>query len=76
MAFWLLVLEGITMSVLILILQLSALIFQDQEWLEVISIIENVNTLLKIDCVRFENTKISSALYKNILKEKNYICQK
>ncbi len=76
MAFWLFVLEGITMSVLILILQLFALIFQDQEWLAVIFIIENADTLLKIDCVRFESTKISSELYKNILKEKNYICQK
>nr|WP_233417489.1 HI0074 family nucleotidyltransferase substrate-binding subunit [Rickettsia slovaca] len=76
MAFWLLVLEGITMSVLILILQLSALIFQDQEWLAVISIIENADTLLKIDCVRFESTKISSELYKNILKEKKLYMSK
>ncbi|KJW05242.1 nucleotidyltransferase domain-containing protein [Rickettsia argasii] len=38
----------------------------DQEWLEVMSIIENADTLLKIDCVRFE-------LYKNILKEKKII---
>lgn len=34
------------------------------------SIIENADTLLKIDCVRFESTKISSELYKNIFKEK------
>ncbi|WP_227780085.1 nucleotidyltransferase domain-containing protein [Rickettsia sp. Tenjiku01] len=47
----------------------------DQGWLEVMSIIKNADTLLKIDCVRFESTKISSELYKNILKEKNYICQ-
>ncbi len=37
------------------------------------SIIEDANTLLKIDCVRFESTKISSELYKNILKEKKII---
>ena len=45
----------------------------DQEWLEVMSIIENADTLLKIDCVRFESTKISSELYKKILKEKKII---
>ncbi|BBJ30977.1 hypothetical protein RAS_00860 [Rickettsia asiatica] len=45
----------------------------DQEWLEVMDIIENADTLLKIDCVRFESTKISSELYENILKEKKII---
>ncbi|ABV75768.1 nucleotidyltransferase [Rickettsia rickettsii] len=48
------------MSVLILILQF----------------IENADTLLKIDCVRFESTKISSELYKNILKEKKLYMSK
>ncbi|EAA25774.1 nucleotidyltransferase substrate binding protein [Rickettsia sibirica] len=54
----------------------SALIFQDQEWLAVISTIENADTLSKIDCVRFESTKISSELYKNILKEKKLYMSK
>ncbi|WP_083831823.1 nucleotidyltransferase family protein [Rickettsia helvetica] len=45
----------------------------DQEWLEAMDIIENADTLLKIDCVRFESTKISSELYENILKEKKII---
>ncbi|XVN40688.1 MAG: nucleotidyltransferase domain-containing protein [Rickettsia endosymbiont of Argas persicus] len=45
----------------------------DQEWLEVINIIENADTLLKIDCVQFDSTKISCELYENILKNKKII---
>nr|WP_232279120.1 nucleotidyltransferase [Rickettsia akari] len=45
----------------------------DQKWLKVMDIIENADTLLKIDCVRFESTKISRELYENILKEKKII---
>ncbi|MGL4226976.1 MAG: nucleotidyltransferase domain-containing protein, partial [Rickettsia sp.] len=48
----------------------------DQEWLEVMDIMESADTLLKIDCVRFESTKISSELYENILKEKKIIYDK
>ncbi|WP_198282967.1 nucleotidyltransferase [Rickettsia akari] len=53
-----------------------AIIFSDitdQKWLKVMDIIENADTLLKIDCVRFESTKISRELYENILKEKKII---
>ncbi|MFY9590313.1 nucleotidyltransferase domain-containing protein [Rickettsia endosymbiont of Halotydeus destructor] len=45
----------------------------DQEWLKIIDIIENADTLLKIDCVRFEPLKISAELYENILKNKKII---
>lgn len=45
----------------------------DQEWLQVVDIIENADTLLKIDYVRFEPDKISHKLYENILKSKKVI---
>ncbi|MCC8368594.1 MAG: nucleotidyltransferase domain-containing protein [Rickettsia endosymbiont of Oxypoda opaca] len=45
----------------------------DQEWLKVVDIIENADTLLKIDCVRFESPKISTELYENILKNKKIL---
>ncbi|MCZ6913724.1 MAG: nucleotidyltransferase domain-containing protein [Rickettsia endosymbiont of Ixodes persulcatus] len=48
----------------------------DQEWLKVVDIVENADTLLKIDYVRFESTKISTELYENILKNKKVIYQK
>jgi len=44
-----------------------------QEWLKVVDIIENADTLLKIDYVRFEPNKISNELYENILKSKKVI---
>ncbi|AFC71683.1 nucleotidyltransferase substrate binding protein [Rickettsia australis str. Cutlack] len=48
----------------------------DQKWLKVMDIIENADTLLKIDCVRFESTKISPELYEKILKEKKLYMSK
>lgn len=40
----------------------------DEDWLQVIDIIENADTLLKIDCVRAEEGRISNELWQNILK--------
>lgn len=45
----------------------------DSDWLKVVDIIEQADTLLKIDCVRFDKTKISNELYENILMDKKVI---
>ena len=45
----------------------------DKDWLRVLDIIDEADTLLKIDCVRFEKNKLSKALYQNILKDKKVI---
>lgn len=45
----------------------------DQEWLKIVDIIEDADTLLKIDYIRSKNLEITSELYKNILKDKKII---
>ncbi|MGX6960318.1 MAG: nucleotidyltransferase family protein [Rickettsia endosymbiont of Pentastiridius leporinus] len=45
----------------------------DGEWLKVVDIIENADTLLKIDYIRFEPNRISAELYQNILKNRKII---
>lgn len=45
----------------------------DDDWLKIYNIIEEADTLLKIDCVNFNKNKISSELYNNILKDKKVI---
>lgn len=42
----------------------------DSDWLRLIDIIENADTLLKVDYIRFDEKNISNELYKNILKDK------
>lgn len=42
---------------------------ENQDWLKVIEIIDNADTLLKIDCIRLNTVPILSELNKNILKE-------
>ncbi len=45
----------------------------EENWLQVMNIIEEADTLLKIDCIRFDKNSISDALYQNILKDKKVI---
>ena len=45
----------------------------DDDWIKVINIIEEADTLLKIDCLRFDKNQINSSLYKNILNDKKVI---
>ena len=45
----------------------------DKDWLKVMEIIDNADTLLKIDCIRFDKTRISDALYQNIMKDKKIL---
>ena len=45
----------------------------DKDWLQVMEIIDNADTLLKIDCIRFDKTRISDALYQNIMKDKKIL---
>ena len=40
------------------------------QWLQLVRIIENSDTLLKIDCVRFDKAFIGEDLYHNILRDK------
>lgn len=45
----------------------------DNDWIKVMNIIEEADTLLKIDCLRFDKNQINSSLYKNILNDKKVI---
>lgn len=48
----------------------------DFDWQEVEDIIENADTLLKVDYIRFDKNKISKEFYNNILKDKKVIYMK
>jgi len=48
----------------------------DTNWLKVNNIVENADTLLKIDCVKLDRNKLSTAFYNNILKDKKLIYMK
>ena len=45
----------------------------DSDWAEVLNIIENADTLLKIDCVRYDINTMSTELYDNILSDKKVL---
>jgi predicted nucleotidyltransferase len=45
----------------------------DDDWLKIDHIIEEADTLLKIDCINFRKNKISDELYHHILKDKKVI---
>lgn len=45
----------------------------NKEWNEVLDIIENADTILKIDCVRFEKDRIDQKFYENILKDRRLL---
>jgi len=45
----------------------------NREWSEILAIIENADTLLKIDCVRFEKEKMDQKFYENILKDRRVL---
>ena len=44
-----------------------------QDWMYIMDIIDNADTLLKIDCLQFDKNLISNTLYKNILKDKKIL---
>ncbi|MDX1923835.1 MAG: HI0074 family nucleotidyltransferase substrate-binding subunit [Rickettsiaceae bacterium] len=48
----------------------------NSDWLKVTDIIEEADTLLKIDCIKLDKAKISKDLYNNILKDKKVIYMK
>jgi len=41
----------------------------DSEWLKILDIVDEANTLLKIDCLRWDKLSTESVLRKNIEKE-------
>lgn len=45
----------------------------DSDWSRIGDIIEDADTLLKVDYIRFEKKMISNNLYDNILKDKRVI---
>lgn len=45
----------------------------DKEWDQIMDIIEDSDTLLKVDCIKFDKDKISQELYNNILKDRKII---
>jgi predicted nucleotidyltransferase len=48
----------------------------DSDWLQVLEIIEKADTLLKIDCVRFDQLSLESQLRQNILHDKKVLYEK
>lgn len=44
----------------------------EKNWLQVMNIINNADTLLKIDCIKFDKN-IENELYNNILRDKKVI---
>ncbi len=48
----------------------------DAQWLEISTIIENADTLLKIDCVRFDKLPVDSQLRQNIVTDKKVIYER
>jgi len=45
----------------------------ENDWIKILDIIEDADTLLKVDCLRFDKEQMDVALYENILKEKKVI---
>lgn len=45
----------------------------DTDWIRVMEIIEDADTLLKIDCIQFDQNALSKDLYTNILKDKKVL---
>ena len=45
----------------------------DNDWDNIMDIIENADTLLKIDCIKFDKIKIREELFDNILKDKKVL---
>jgi uncharacterized protein len=45
----------------------------DKDWLKGTEVIDNADTLLKIDYVRFDKKYISDSFYNNILREKRVL---
>jgi nucleotidyltransferase substrate binding protein (TIGR01987 family) len=48
----------------------------EDDWLKVYNIIEEADTLLKIDCIKFDKNNLSREFYNNILKDKKVIYMK
>lgn len=45
----------------------------EENWVKVMDIVEDADTLLKIDCIRWDVQSMSEALRQNILKDKQVI---
>lgn len=57
-------------------IDLAIVCSSESDWLKVMNIIENADTLLKVDCIQFDKNKISKEFYNNILKDKKVIYMK
>ena len=44
-----------------------------KDWQLILEIIENADTLLKIDCLRFDKNTLEQTLYNNILNDKKVL---
>jgi predicted nucleotidyltransferase len=44
-----------------------------KDWQKILEIIENADTLLKIDCLRFDKNTLEQTLYNNILNDKKVL---
>ena len=49
---------------------------EESDWLKVIDIIENADSLLKIDCIKFDRNFLSDELIQNIMKDKKVLYAK
>ncbi|HXF28299.1 MAG TPA: nucleotidyltransferase domain-containing protein, partial [Chlamydiales bacterium] len=48
----------------------------EHEWQQILAIIEDSDTLLKIDCVRFDSVKQNSLFYNEIVQDRKLIYTK
>ncbi len=63
----------IALKALFLVSNFNLIDHIQKDWIEVTDIIEDADTLLKIDCIKFDENKISKDLFNNILKDKKVI---
>lgn len=47
-----------------------------KEWLDILELVENADTLLKVDCVRFDSLQETDFLKKNILEQRQILYEK
>jgi len=45
----------------------------DKNWDDVLKVVENADTLLKIDCIRFDENRMSKEFYENIIKDRKVL---
>ena len=45
----------------------------DSEWSRIMDLVEEADTLLEIDCLRFEKSRVSPEMYANVMRDKKVL---